>query len=243
MSNFYWTEPFMIVSPPVFTYCLCSLLRAYDYEEDIRGTPGNNDLKSPWTVYNTNDWDLMKSKWTTLNRNCKKILNQARKHSCLSLASTPPESQEYTLDEWCGQPHNRANWEIDIINHESKHGKESDLELCHPTSINLEALKGHKYEIIHAPSNTAAEGNYLYICKYDDWGKSFNKTYNLVYHFRVHTHEKPFQCKFCSKWFSQKGNLGRHLERHTTRTVEERKVYNWDICSKSYTSIYNLRVG
>lgn len=185
----------------------------------------------------------MKSTWATLSRNCEKFVNQAPRHSCLSSASTPHESQEHAHnDEYC-QPQNLDDSENDVINHRSKQGQEGDLEHCHPTSINLEALKGHKYEIKHAPSNTSTEGNYLYICKYDNWGKSFNKTYNLVYHFRVHTHEKPFQCKICSKWFSQKGNLGRHLERHTTQTVEERKLYNWNICAKSYTSIYNLRVG
>lgn len=60
-------------------------------------------------------------------------------------------------------------------------------------SINLDVLKGHKYEIRLNPTLDGAESNYEYICRYDNCGKIFNKTYNLVYHFRVHTNEKPFE--------------------------------------------------
>lgn len=105
-------------------------------------------------------------------------------------------------------------------------GEEDQHLRANAHSINLDVLKGHKYEIRHHPTQDGAESNYEYICRYDNCGKIFNKTYNLVYHFRVHTNEKPFECKFCHKKFSQKGNLGRHLERHKTDTVEERKVYN-----------------
>ena len=91
--------------------------------------------------------------------------------------------------------------------------------------------------------NEMKVGKNEYVWKYENCNKKFTKAYNLIYHLRVHTGEKPFTCRFCNKKFSQKGNLGRHLERHEKESVEDRKIYQCDICSKSYTSIYNLRVS
>lgn len=91
--------------------------------------------------------------------------------------------------------------------------------------INYEALEGHQYEILPNPSAKKGKSNYIYVCKYGNCGKTFTKTWNLVYHFRVHTNEKPFKCKYCNKQFSQKGNLGRHLETHEQGDMENRRVY------------------
>lgn len=110
-------------------------------------------------------------------------------------------------------------------------------------SINLDVLQGHQYKIEVNP-NARNEGNsLLYICDYENCGKVFHKTYNLVYHFRVHTKEKPFCCRICQKRFSQNGNLKKHMEIHQLTTLTERKIYKCESCSKSYTSIYNLNVS
>ena len=33
----------------------------------------------------------------------------------------------------------------------------------HPSAINLDVLKGHKYEIVYKPTSDSSEGNYEYI--------------------------------------------------------------------------------
>ena len=109
--------------------------------------------------------------------------------------------------------------------------------------INLDALNGHPYEIVANPKAENEHNKHLYICRYWGCGKTFSKTYNLVYHFRVHTNEKPFECDHCGKKFSQKGNLGRHLDTHKTKSVLERKTFSCEKCNRNYTSIYNLRVS
>ena len=109
--------------------------------------------------------------------------------------------------------------------------------------INFDVLKDHKYEIVPNTKSKKSENNYLYIWKYDNWNKSFSKTWNLVYHFRVHTNEKPFECNHWGKKFSQKGNLGRHLETHEVGDISNRKTFSWKIWKSTYTNVYNLKVS
>ena len=81
--------------------------------------------------------------------------------------------------------------------------------------VNYDILKDHKYEIIVNPDREKCRNTRVYICKYEGCGKSFTKTWNLVYHFRVHTKEKPFVCEVCKAAFSHKCNLSRHSNTHS----------------------------
>ena len=49
-------------------------------------------------------------------------------------------------------------------------------------------------------------------------------------HMRVHSGEKPFQCRFCPKAFAQSGNLIAHERIHTGE-----KPYQCEKCGKRFT--------
>lgn len=108
--------------------------------------------------------------------------------------------------------------------------------------INYEVLKGHPYEI-KENTEKKEKGARQYICRYSDWNKVFYKTWNLVYHFRVHTNSKPFQCKSCGKGFTQKANLLRHLPVHEDIPLHKRKIFDCPKCSRKYSNKYNLNVS
>ena len=63
------------------------------------------------------------------------------------------------------------------------------------------------------------------VCMYDNWGKEFDRTRNLIIHSRVHTKVKPHICPHCDRGFSQKCNLKKHIDLHKSGTYNQ-KVLN-----------------
>jgi hypothetical protein len=109
--------------------------------------------------------------------------------------------------------------------------------------VNYDVLRGHKFEIKINPNKDWEKNTRIYVCKYDNWNKVFNKTWNLVYHFRIHTNHRPYKCKECGKGFTQGSNLKRHLLRHENNRLKNKVMHKCYDCHCSYTTIYNLRVS
>ena len=56
-------------------------------------------------------------------------------------------------------------------------------------------------------------GERPYKCK--ECTKPYNQILNLKNHYRSHTGEKPYQCKFCNRSFSHPTPLKVHIRTHT----------------------------
>lgn len=108
--------------------------------------------------------------------------------------------------ESCQSPSDE--WQIDSNTKFSEHKSK------HRDMINYDVLKGHQYEIVKWATGKGGRTKTQFICRYDNCNKIFYKNWNLVYHFRIHTNERPFKCEECYKTFSQKANLERHVTTH-----------------------------
>ena len=53
---------------------------------------------------------------------------------------------------------------------------------------------------------------------------------------------KPHRCDWWGKYFSQKGNLKKHVRQHINPDVNDRKRFSWTLWGKGYTERYNFKV-
>ena len=68
--------------------------------------------------------------------------------------------------------------------------------------------------------------------------RKFSRNYNLKQHGRIHSGEKLFDCKFCSKKFSQKGEF----KIHVNNVHLDQKPFECRVCSSKFNKKGELNI-
>lgn len=92
--------------------------------------------------------------------------------------------------------------------------------------LKLMPLKPRKYP--NRPSKTPPHER-PYACPVECCDRRFSRSDELTRHIRIHTGQKPFQCRICMRSFSRSDHLTTHVRTHTGE-----KPFSCDMCGKKF---------
>ncbi|CAI2373249.1 unnamed protein product [Moneuplotes crassus] len=82
-----------------------------------------------------------------------------------------------------------------------------------PIEENSSELSKYRHSIHYISKSEPGRKRRMIHCGYTPCTKKFRKSWNFIEHARTHLGIKPYQCRSCSRSFTQKANLAKHMRR------------------------------
>lgn len=123
------------------------------------------------------------------------------------------------------------------------HNANIEGKLKNSTSFNYENLHmmNSNYAINENVSNYG-DISQVITCKNNYWANNFEQWEEFALHNKVHMKVRPYPCRYCPRAYTQKGNLLKHMRKHTQPDINKRRLYKCEFCQRGYTEKYNLKV-
>ncbi|KAG7484596.1 hypothetical protein MATL_G00051490 [Megalops atlanticus] len=101
-----------------------------------------------------------------------------------------------------------------------------DPKGAYPSQLIKPGRAGRKYSA--RPSKTPPHER-PYACPMETCDRRFSRSDELTRHIRIHTGQKPFQCRICMRNFSRSDHLTTHIRTHTGE-----KPFACDVCGRKF---------
>jgi hypothetical protein len=140
--------------------------------------------------------------------------------------STPTSHQQGDMQTQSGS--NAAFVQLAEYNQATSKGHEilSQVYQQSPMPLKLVPVKPRKYP--NRPSKTPVHER-PYACPVENCDRRFSRSDELTRHIRIHTGQKPFQCRICMRSFSRSDHLTTHIRTHTGE-----KPFSCDTCGRKF---------
>lgn len=113
-------------------------------------------------------------------------------------------------------------------NQATSKGHEILSQVCQQTSMPLKLVPVKPRKYPNRPSKTPVHER-PYACPVENCDRRFSRSDELTRHIRIHTGQKPFQCRICMRSFSRSDHLTTHIRTHTGE-----KPFSCDICGRKF---------
>ncbi|CRK99209.1 CLUMA_CG012488, isoform A, partial [Clunio marinus] len=144
--------------------------------------------------------------------------------------STPSSCQPSDSSHLQNQTSNQGSYAVQLAeyNQATSKGHEilSQVYQQSPMPLKLVPVKPRKYP--NRPSKTPVHER-PYACPVENCDRRFSRSDELTRHIRIHTGQKPFQCRICMRSFSRSDHLTTHIRTHTGE-----KPFSCDTCGRKF---------
>lgn len=144
--------------------------------------------------------------------------------------STPNSCQPNDPGHMQAQSNSQATYAVQLAeyNQATSKGHEilSQVYQQSPMPLKLVPVKPRKYP--NRPSKTPVHER-PYACPVENCDRRFSRSDELTRHIRIHTGQKPFQCRICMRSFSRSDHLTTHIRTHTGE-----KPFSCDTCGRKF---------
>lgn len=155
-----------------------------------------------------------------------------------SSSSLIPKQEPYTIPHPMSSdsnPHsmqaqNNALYAMQLAeyNQATSKGHEILSQVCSQSTMPLKLVPVKPRKYPNRPSKTPVHER-PYACPVENCDRRFSRSDELTRHIRIHTGQKPFQCRICMRSFSRSDHLTTHIRTHTGE-----KPFSCDICGRKF---------
>ncbi|XP_062591401.1 early growth response protein 2-like [Saccostrea cucullata] len=211
----------MNISYPVSTSMSMTPQTVLHFTDDMRVSDMNTHQNTEFK------WTVQPSQGGLPDFNALNVSQQSYQQPQYQVPSIKQEPGISDLSNDFLIPSSQADFGMSSQSTPSKHSLPSSIiQPYQQGQLKLMPVKPRKYP--NRPSKTPLHER-PYACPVESCDRRFSRSDELTRHIRIHTGQKPFQCRICMRQFSRSDHLTTHVRTHTGE-----KPFSCDVCGRKF---------